>query len=74
MRVLTLHTAAEIAVKATDALSSHYLRVRVDGSFPPNAWLDVRVTGREENRLLADPVSEESLAAYASKMTCASAC
>ena len=74
MRVLTLHTAAEIAAKTTDALSSHYLRVRVDGSFPPNAWLDVRVTGREENRLLADPVSEESLAAYASKMTCASAC
>ncbi len=54
-RVLTLHTPPEVAASATDALSSHYLRVRVDGSYPANLWLNVSVTHAEGNCLLAVP-------------------
>ena len=43
LRVLTLHPSGELPGRQTPALSSNYLRVFVDGVFPANQWLDVRV-------------------------------
>ena len=43
LRVLTLHPSSELTGRRTPALSSNYLRVFVDGVFPANQWLDVRL-------------------------------
>ena len=47
LRVLTLHCSGDGPNKRTPALSSNYLRLFVDGIFPANEWLDVKLTGCE---------------------------
>jgi threonylcarbamoyladenosine tRNA methylthiotransferase MtaB len=47
LRVLTLHSSGDGSNNRTPALSSNYLRLFVDGSFPANEWLDVKLTGCE---------------------------
>ena len=56
-RVLTLHSRDGGSSCRTPALSSNYLRVLIDGVFPPNQWLDVKLTGPEAASLTA-PVSD----------------
>jgi len=47
LRVLTLRPSGDGSNNRTPALSSNYLRLFVDGIFPANQWLDVRLTGCE---------------------------
>jgi len=57
LRVLTLRPGEEdLALGATNAISSHHLRVRVLGVFPPNRLLDVVVGCAESTRLIARPL------------------
>ena len=60
LRVLTLHPSGDGSRSRTPALSSNYLRLRVDGVFPANQWLDVTPQAGEENFLTAQ-VSEADL-------------
>jgi len=57
LRVLALHPSSELPGRQTPALSSNYLRVFVDGVFPANQWLDVRVGSCRETYLVGQ-VSE----------------
>lgn len=57
LRVLTLHSRDSGSSDRTPALSSNYLRLLIDGVFPPNQWLDVKLTG-PEGACLAGLVSE----------------
>ena len=45
IRVLTLHSHGSGSSCQTPALSSNYLRLFVDGIFPPNQWLRVKPSG-----------------------------
>src|SRR5438876_8914171 len=47
LRVLTLHPSGDSSNNRTPALSSNYLRLFVDGIFPANQWLDVKLAGCE---------------------------
>src|SRR6184192_1836535 len=47
LRALTLHPSSESSNNRTPALSSNYLRLFVDGIFPANQWLDVKLAGCE---------------------------
>jgi threonylcarbamoyladenosine tRNA methylthiotransferase MtaB len=47
LRVLTLHPSGDGSNNRTPALSSNYLRLFVDGTFPANLWLDAKLTGCE---------------------------
>ena len=47
LRVLTLRRPGDSSNNRTPALSSNYLRLFVDGIFPANQWLDVKLTGGE---------------------------
>lgn len=47
LRVLTLHPSGDGSNKRTPALSSNFLRIFVDGVFPANRWLDIKLTGCE---------------------------
>jgi threonylcarbamoyladenosine tRNA methylthiotransferase MtaB len=71
LRVLTLRNDDGIENATTPALSSNYLKVRVRGAWPPNWWLDVRVSNAETNGLVGEAIAAEEC--YDSKMTCASA-
>ena len=52
MRVLTLNRRGEDASGPwTRALSSNYLDVRVSGEWPPNQFLDVRITDVTDGHL-----------------------
>jgi threonylcarbamoyladenosine tRNA methylthiotransferase MtaB len=79
LRVLTLCPGEEdSALGATNAISSHHLRVRVLGAFPANQFLVVQVNHMEGTRLIAsvDDESEEVRSwgqAQDSKVTCARA-
>jgi threonylcarbamoyladenosine tRNA methylthiotransferase MtaB len=53
LRVLTLQRSGDASRSRTPALSSNYLRLRVDGVFPANQWLDVRPNSCEGNFLTA---------------------
>jgi threonylcarbamoyladenosine tRNA methylthiotransferase MtaB len=70
LRVLTLRQD-ENERATTPALSSHYLKLRVDGAWPPNQWLDVRAVNAKNDCLLAEVLGSGEC--YDSKMTCASA-
>ena len=70
LRVLTLRQD-ENEPSTTPALSSHYLKLRVDGAWPPNQWLDVRAVNSKNDCLLAEVLGSGEC--YDSKMTCASA-
>jgi threonylcarbamoyladenosine tRNA methylthiotransferase MtaB len=48
LRVLTLRPDEDSASSTTPALSSNYLKVRVDGSHPANEWFNVQITGKDE--------------------------
>jgi threonylcarbamoyladenosine tRNA methylthiotransferase MtaB len=71
LRVLTLRSEDGSDASTTPALSSNYLKVHVCGAWPPNRWLDVRVSDAEANGLIGEVIETEEL--YDSKMTCASA-
>jgi threonylcarbamoyladenosine tRNA methylthiotransferase MtaB len=47
LRVLTLRPSDDASSNRTPALSSNYLRLFVNGVFPANGWLDVKLTGGE---------------------------
>ena len=47
LRVLTLRQAENSNAGTTSALSSNYLRVRIDGTFSANHWFDIQVLGEE---------------------------
>jgi len=55
LRVLTLRHDADS--RSTPALSSNYLKVRISGAHSANQWLDVGISVKEGNYLLAEPVS-----------------
>jgi len=61
LRVLTLHPSSELTGRRTPALSSNYLRVFVDGVFPANQWLDVRVACCRETYLVGQISESVSL-------------
>jgi threonylcarbamoyladenosine tRNA methylthiotransferase MtaB len=70
LRVLTLGQD-ENERSTTPALSSHYLKFRVNHAWPPNQWLDVRVVNAKNDCLFAEVLGSGER--YDSKMTCASA-
>ena len=70
LRVLTLRQD-ENERATTPALSSHYLKLQVDGAWPANQWLDVRAVNAERDCLFAEVLGR--VERYDSKMTCASA-
>ena len=47
LRVLTLQPSGDGSNTRTPALSSNFLRLFVDGVFPANQWLDIKLTGCE---------------------------
>jgi len=47
LRVITLHPSEDRTSTRTPALSTNYLRLMVDGIFPANQWLSVKMTGFE---------------------------
>jgi threonylcarbamoyladenosine tRNA methylthiotransferase MtaB len=51
LRVLTLHPSDNRLSERTPALSSNYLRLFVNGVFPANEWVDVRLAGGEGTSL-----------------------
>src|SRR5216684_4474720 len=54
LRVLTLrrdNSSEVFAEDTTPALSSNYLRVRLEGNHPANLWLDAMISGESENSL-----------------------
>jgi threonylcarbamoyladenosine tRNA methylthiotransferase MtaB len=54
LRVLTLrrdNSSEVLAEETTPALSSNYLRVRLEGNHPANLWLDAMISGESENSL-----------------------
>src|SRR5438445_4412423 len=61
LRVLTLHPSSELTGRRTPALSSNYLRVFVDGVFPANQWLDVRLGFCRETYLVGQISESVSL-------------
>jgi threonylcarbamoyladenosine tRNA methylthiotransferase MtaB len=59
LRVLTLRSGdgANISDKGTTpALSSNYLKLRVNGAHPPNKWLDVLISGETGTALVAEAI------------------
>jgi len=60
LRVLTLHPSGDGSNHRTPALSSNYLRLFVDGVFPANQWLGIKLTGCE-GALLTARVSQSDL-------------
>jgi threonylcarbamoyladenosine tRNA methylthiotransferase MtaB len=56
LRVLTLRPDEDPAADSTPAISSNYLRVRVQGKRPANNWANVRVLKEEGNCLLSEVV------------------
>ncbi len=56
LRVLTLRPDDSDS-RATPALSTNFLKVRVDGNFPANQWIDVHISNEEGNHLLAEKPS-----------------
>jgi threonylcarbamoyladenosine tRNA methylthiotransferase MtaB len=68
LRVLTLRRDNSSEVPAGDttpALSSNYLRVRLDGNHPANLWFDAMISGEIENSL-AGNLSLSCSASFAS--------
>ena len=61
LRALTLHPSSELMGRQTPALSSNDLRVFVDGVFPANQWLDVRVGSCRETYLVGQVSESVSL-------------
>ena len=57
LRVLTLHPSGNDSSTRTPALSSNYLRVLVDGVYPANQWLDVKLTGSDGTSLTGEALS-----------------
>src|SRR5215469_2300740 len=60
LRVLTLHPSGDGLNYRTPALSSNYLRLFVDGAFPANQWLGIKLTGCE-GAFLTARVSQSDL-------------
>ena len=54
LRVLTLCPSDKASGAQTPALSSNYLRVLVNGVFPANQWVDVKLTGCEGSSLAGE--------------------
>jgi threonylcarbamoyladenosine tRNA methylthiotransferase MtaB len=53
LRVLTLHRDEDdVSEGCTPALSSNYLRVRLDGVLDPNEWADARLSAEHSQSLL----------------------
>jgi threonylcarbamoyladenosine tRNA methylthiotransferase MtaB len=57
LRVLTLRPDDDPNPRSTPALSSNYLRVRIQGTNPANLWLNVKISSEEDDCLLARTVS-----------------
>ena len=51
LRVLTLRPDEDPDSSTTPALSSNYLRVRLEGNHPANLWFDAMISGEFENSL-----------------------
>jgi threonylcarbamoyladenosine tRNA methylthiotransferase MtaB len=66
LRVLTLNRSSNTPPNSTPALSSNFLKLSVPGHHPSNLWLDVQVTAREGNHLLAELFSSPAESAPAS--------
>ena len=71
LRVLTLRQDEGPAACTTPALSSNYLKVRVNSAWPANHWLDVRISTERNDYLVSEVIGSEER--YDSKMTWASA-
>ena len=59
LRVLTLcrgDSAEELETDTTPALSSNYLRVRINGNRPANNCLDVLISGETGTALVGEPI------------------
>ncbi len=54
LHVLTLHPARDGVNSRTPVLSSNYLRLQVEGFFPANQWLQVRVRESGESSLAGE--------------------
>ncbi len=54
LRVLTLRPGEHPDPRSTPALSSNYLKVRVNGNHPANSWFDVLISGEAENALTGE--------------------
>ena len=61
MRALTLETRKKSSAAArTRAISSNYLDLLVEGSWPANEWVNVEALTVENGRMIARPVSSSS--------------
>jgi threonylcarbamoyladenosine tRNA methylthiotransferase MtaB len=59
LRVLTLcsgDSADASQQDTTPALSSNYLKLRLNGTHPPNNWLDVSISGETGTALVGEPI------------------
>jgi len=56
LRVLTLRPDDDPDSSTTPALSSNYLKVRVNGNHPANTWFDVLISGETETTLEGEPL------------------
>jgi threonylcarbamoyladenosine tRNA methylthiotransferase MtaB len=54
LRVLTLHGGEDPTSNTTPALSSNYLRVRLNGRHPANNWLDVLISSETGAALVGE--------------------
>jgi threonylcarbamoyladenosine tRNA methylthiotransferase MtaB len=55
LRVLTLRRDDDLDSNATPALSTNYLKVRLDENVPANNWFDVEISNVEGNYLVGEP-------------------
>jgi threonylcarbamoyladenosine tRNA methylthiotransferase MtaB len=71
LRVITLRQEEGRASFTTPALSGNYLKVRVNGTWPANHWLDARISTAKDDSLVGEVIRPAER--YDSKITCASA-
>jgi threonylcarbamoyladenosine tRNA methylthiotransferase MtaB len=71
LRVLTLRREETAFLGTTPALSTNYLKALVEGSWPANQWIDVRISMAKNGCLQGELLGTEE--PYDSKITCASA-
>ena len=56
LRVLTLRRDNDLDSHSTPALSSNYLKLRLNGTHSPNSWLDVSISGETGTALAGEPI------------------
>ena len=61
LRVLTLRRDEGLESRVTPALSTNFLRTRIDGAYHANLWLDVRVTSEKDECAFGETLNDSEV-------------